>query len=68
MEDSPDKKQKASCCNFTCEPDAHRNEFVHVRDGKISRNDASAMHEPMRYSKDATYYLYEDFEPPIVRA
>jgi len=46
-----------------------QDQFVYVRDGKISRTDVSAMRDQMRqYFKDATYYLYEDLEPPVIRA
>jgi hypothetical protein len=43
--------------------------FVYVRDGKISRTNVSDTRESFRKSfKDTTYFLYEDIEPPIVRA
>jgi hypothetical protein len=43
--------------------------FVYVRDGKISRTNVSDTRESFRRSfKDTIYYLYEDIEPPVVRA
>ncbi len=43
--------------------------FVYVRDGKISRTNVSDMRQHFQqYFKDATYEVYEDIDPPIVRA
>jgi len=43
--------------------------FVYVRDGKISRSDMPEMRQHFQqYFKNATYSVYEDIDPPIVRA
>ena len=42
--------------------------FIYIRDGKISRtNRADTRSMLEKYFKDATYQVYEDLEPPVVR-